>query len=319
MGLYPKYVLDYLALAGIPRGPNSKLFVVDPGHGSDTNSGDHWNAPLATISAALALCTTGHHDTVLVVGSATAITETAAVDWNLNLTHLVGLGTRGLYGKRTRIISGTDDLSPFITVSGYGCIFKNLRIVHEQADDTGSLVCVKVTGARNLFEDVEFCGNVTASSAIDTGCSLQIGSGGSENLFRRCVFGMDTVESATGLMAIVVNASAGAARNRFEDCVIHGYAGSTSAGFVELMNATAIDRAMTFKRCEFINLGGSTMASAFVFTGGVDARYKRVFLIDCVGLGFTDWDAGDTGMLYTNQDVLTRGGVGGFLQASLVA
>lgn len=318
MGLYPRAITEYLALAGIPRGPSSKLFLVDPVHGNAANSGDRWTSPLLTIAAAKALCTTGHHDAVLVVGSGTAITETAAIDWDLNLTHLVGLGTPSRYGKRTRIISGTDELSPFITVSGYGNIVKNLRIVHEQAADTGSLVNVRVTGERNVFDTVEFCGNATASSAINAGASLQIGAGGSENLFKDCVIGMDTVVSATGLMAIVVNASAAAARNRFEGCVIQGYAGSTAAGLVEFMNATAIDRALTFKDCEFLNLGTSTMASAFVFNGAQDATSKRVFLIDCVGMGFTDWDAGNTGMLFTNMDVLTPGGVAGYLLASVV-
>jgi len=317
MGLYPRAVIEYLALCGIPRGPNSKIFTVDPAHGDDDNAGDRWAKPLATGSAAEDLCTTGHHDVVLVVASGTAITETAAITWDKNLTHLVGMGAPTRYGKRTRIISGTDDLSPFITISGYGNTFKNLRVVHEQASDTGSLVNIAVSGERNLFDNVEFCGNATASSAINAGASLEISSGGNENLFTNCVFGMDTVVSATGLMAIVVDASAGANRNRFEDCVIQGYAGSTAAGLVELMNATAIDRAMTFKRCEFVNLGTSTMASAFVFTGGVDTASKRVFLIDCVGMGFTDWDSADTGMLFANMDVLTPGGVAGYLLASV--
>lgn len=319
MGLYPRAILEYLALAGIPRGPKSKIYTVDPVNGDDDSAGDRWTLPLETVSAAEDRCVSGRHDTVLVVASATAVTEAEAIVWNKNLTHLVGLGAQTRYGKRTRIISGADDLSPWITVSGAGCIFKNLRVVHEQAADTGSLVAVRASGERNLFENVEFCGNATASSAIDGGCSLQIAAGGAENLFKNCTFGMDTVVSATGLMAIVVNASAGVARNRFEDCILHGYAGHGGAGFVELMNATAIDRAMTFKNCEFINLGGTAMASAFVFTGGVDARFKRVFLIDCVGMGFTDWDAADSGMLFTNMDIMTPGGVAGYLLASVAA
>jgi len=296
MGLFPKHVLEYIALAGIPRGPQSKIFVVDPAHGATGNTGESWGSPLTTVSAALAKCTTGHHDVVLVVASGTAITETAAVDWNLNLTHLIGIGTDTPHGKRTRIISGTDDLSPFITVSGYGCTFKNLRIVHEQADDTGSLICVKVTGERNRFESVEFCGNATESSALDTGCSLYL-QGASECLFKDCVIGLDTIAEATGCMALVIHGSGGMNRTRFESCIFNAYANSTSVGFVESLGATGIDRMLVFKDCEFWNMGPQTIATAFVF-GAVDYNYKRIALINCFKLGATDWDHANTGMVY---------------------
>jgi hypothetical protein len=305
MGLYPKQVTEYLALEGIPRGPNSKIFVVDPVHGDDDNAGDRWSQPLATVAAALALCTTAHHDVVLVIASPTAVTETEAIAWDKNETHLIGMGTPTRYGKRTRIISGADDLSPWITISGSGCMFKNLRLVHEQASDAHSLVCVQLSGERNYFENVEFCGNVAAAQAIDAGASLQIAAGGSENLFKHCTFGMDTVAGATGLMAMVINASAGAARNRWEDCIFQGYAGSTAAGLIEFMNATALDRAWVFKNCEFVNLGTSTMASVFVFTGGTDAASKRVLLMNCWKIGATDWDHGNTGLVYMDMPIST--------------
>lgn len=305
MGLYPKQVEEYLALCGIPRGPNSKIFVVDPVHGDDDNAGDRWTQPLATVSAAEDKCTTGHHDVVLVVGSPTAIEEDAAIVWDKNNTHLVGMGAPTRFGKRTRIISAADDLSPWITISGAGNMFVNLRLVHEQASDADSLVAVRISGERNYFENVEFCGNVAAAQAIDAGASVQIAAGGSENLFKDCVFGVDTTTGGTGLMSLVVNASAGAARNRFEDCVFHAYAGHTAQGFIEFMNATALDRAWVFKRCEFVNLGGSTMASVFVFTGGTDASSKRVLLIDCWKIGATDWDHANTGLVYLDMAVPT--------------
>ncbi len=316
--LYPREILEYVALSGIPRGPQSKFYVVDPVHGSDTNSGDRWTKPLATIGAAEALCVTGHHDTVIVVASGTAITETGQCVWDKNLTHIIGLGADTRYGKRTRVISGADDLSPFIIVSGYGCVWKNLRIVHEQAADTGSLVCVRVSGERNVFENVEFAGPATTSSAIDGACALQI-SGGSENLFKGCAIGLDTVLSATGVMALVFAATGGAARNRFEDCSIIGYAGSTSAGLVELLGNSGIDRTTLFDRCEFVNLGTSTMASAFVIAAGFDPSSKRFLLKDCVGIGFADWEAAAQGAVYLSGGTQTAGGYTGLMQIATVA
>lgn len=317
MGLFPRNLLEYVALQGIPVGPNSNIFLVDPANGSNSNPGTDFKHPLLTLPAAIAKCTTGQHDTIVVLGSATALTLTTALTWNLNLTHLIGMGAPTPYGKRTRIISGADDLSPLITISGYGCIFKNLRIVHEQADDTGSLVNVSlIAGAhRNFFENVEFAGCATASSAIDTGCSLKI-TAASENYFKDCVIGLDTIVQATGCMAMVV-AGSGAARNRFDRCIFAGYAGHNNAGLVEVLDGTSMDRAWVFRDCEFINLGSNTMASAFIFTNP-DNRWKRMFLINCWGHGFTDWDSANSGMLFSNMDIMTPGGVAGYLLASVV-
>jgi len=316
MGLYPRNLLEYVALQGIPVGPNSNIYLVDPANGNDKNPGTNFKAPLLTLPEAYDRCITGQHDTVLTLASAAALTLTEQLTWSKNLTHLLGLGAPTMYGKRTRIISGADDISPLVIFSGYGSIFKNLRIVHEQADDTGSLINARVSGARNHFENVEFAGNATASSAIDGGCSLEIATGGAELLFKDCVIGLDTIEEATGCMAMVVSAT-GAARNRFDRCVFAGYANSTGAGLVEVNSGNSIDRAWVFRDCEFINLGTQTMASAFLFHNP-DARWKRMLLIDCWGMGFTDWDKDNTGMLYSNMDIMTPGGVAGYLLASVV-
>ena len=64
MGLFPKEIKEYIALQGIPRGVNSNIYVVDPANGSDSNSGDRWTKPLASLAAAYAKCVDGQHDVV---------------------------------------------------------------------------------------------------------------------------------------------------------------------------------------------------------------------------------------------------------------
>ncbi len=318
MGLYPKEILEYIALAGIPRGYNSKVFVVDPINGAATNPGDRWTKPVLTLTQAKALCTTGRNDVVLVLASgATPVTEPAALDWTLNQTHILGLGAETRDGKRTRIVNGVTGLSPFITVSGYGNIIKNVRIVNEFAASVTSKICVSVTGQRNQFENVEFAGPATVESAIDGACALHL-SGASECLFRRCAVGLDTVLSATGMMALVIAATGGAARVRFEDCNIVGYAGHTAAGLVELLGNSGLDRSMVFDRCEFVNLGTSTMASAFVVAAGFDPTSKRFLLKDCLGIGFTDWEAAAQGAVYLSGGTAAAGGFTGFAQIATV-
>jgi hypothetical protein len=279
-------------------GAVGKIFVVDGANGSDSHNGQTFETPFATMTKALAMCTAGDNDVVLVVPSATAITETAAVDWNKAFTHIIGLGPEGRHGKRTRIISGTDDLSPFFTFSATGCVVKNIRIVHEQASDTGSLICAKVTGTRCNFENVEFAGPATVESAIDGSCALYL-QGASECTFKDCTIGLNTVLQATGCSAITIHASGDMARTRFENCIIQGYAGATTTYFVEILGTTGIDRELVFKECEFYNLGTSTMATAFLCTGA-DPNSKRVVLIRCTKLGVTDWDHANSGLVFTD-------------------
>jgi len=106
---------------------------------------------------------------------------------------------------------------------------------------------------------------------------------------------------------------------RFKDCEIVGYANSTAAGLVELLAVNCIDRLILFDRCEFVNLGPQTMASAFVVAAGWDARFKRVLLKDCLGLGFTDWEAAAQGAIYLSGGTHTAGGYTGLAQIATVS
>jgi len=316
MSLYPREITEYLALSGIPRGPNSKIYLVDSVHGSNSNSGDRWTKPLLTLEAAEDLCVTGHNDTVLLMNSATEYALAAMLTWDKNFTHLVGLSAETMAGKRCRVMPSAD-LDTMVLVSGYGNIFKNIRFSHEY-NSAASLTNVKITGPRNYFENVEFIGNVYTAQAIDTGCSLRIANNAGECLFKHCMIGTDATISATGLMAMVVDAAAPPARLRFEGCHFAGYAGSTAAGLVEFLG-TACQRAWVFDRCEFINVNTDfSMAGCFVVPAGFDVRYGGVFLKDCYGFGFTDWEPRDLGAVRIGGGPGTgaQGGFGGFFQTA---
>lgn len=317
MALYPKAVLEYLSLQGIPRSVNSNIYVVDGANGADTNAGDRWTAPLKTVSAAYAKCISGQNDVVLVLSSTAAINEDEAIVWSKNLTHLIGLGAENGIAQRTRIVCNATGLSPFITLSGYGCIWKNVYIWQGQ-DDVNSLVNVSVTGDRNYFESIHFAGGGHATQAKDGGASLLI-NGGSENRFVDCTFGVDTVDAATGMAAVVFAAAGGAARNLFRQCRFTLHAGHSGAMFVELLGNGGIDRYQIFENCMFINLSGTAMASGFVVASGFDPANKRVLLKDCALIGAVDWDANDRGILYLNNGTITGGGNAGLFAASAAA
>jgi hypothetical protein len=299
----------YLVLSGIPRGPKSVVYFVDPVNGSDSNTGTSFKSPLALVSTAYGKCVTGQHDVVILLAGTSSNNETAAITWSKNLTHLIGLGAPTHVSQRSRIVCNAVDLTPFITVSGYGNIFKNLQIWQGQ-DDATTLINVSVTGNRNYFENVHFAGGGHATQAIDGGMSLQI-SGGKENLFKGCTIGIDTVEDGTGMAGLSVAATGGAARNKFVDCEFRMFAGHAGAIFVELLGNSGLDRDLTFKNCIFMNLSGTAMTSAFVVAAGFDPANKRVLLKDCALIGATDWDSADRGILYLNNGTLTGGGNAG--------
>ncbi|GAI49231.1 unnamed protein product, partial [marine sediment metagenome] len=73
-----------------------------------------------------------------------------------------------------------------------------------------------------------------------------------------------------------------------------------------------------FDRCNFINTGATTIDSAFVMPASAPS-HRRVFLKDCTGYGFTDWDASDRGYLYLSGGTATAGGYTGLYQASVVS
>jgi hypothetical protein len=300
-------------LEGIPFSSQSKVYFVDGARGSSSGSGE-FDSPLNTISAAYAKCVTGQHDVVIVLASTSAVNETAAITWSKNLTHLIGVGANTHAAQRTRIVCNATDLSPFITVSGYGCIFKNLYL-WQGKDDVHSLINVSVTGNRNHFVNVHFAGGGHATQAIDGGMSLQI-SGGSENLFERCTVGVDTISTGTGMCALSFAATGGAARNVWRDCLFTLYSGHAGTIFVELLGNSGIDRYQIFERCQFINLSATAMTEAFAVAAGFDPNNKRVLLKDCALIGATDWDSNNRGVLYLNNGTITGGGNAGLFAVS---
>src|ERR1041385_8192604 len=119
---------------GLPFGPNSKVFFVQPAIGADGNRGTDIAHPLATLSQAHTLCTAGNNDVVFLIGDgSTAATArlSATLTWSKNATHLVGITAPTMISQRARISTAsgaTTNTNPLIEVSGNGCMFANFSI-----------------------------------------------------------------------------------------------------------------------------------------------------------------------------------------------
>lgn len=262
MGLYPKKSLYYSALVGIPRGPKSKMFVVDPINGSDSNPGLTFEAPMKTVKAAFDLCTANQNDAVLLVGGATANALAAALDWNKSYTHLIGLSADipGV-GQRCRITgSAALDLLYLVNFSASGCIVKNVQFFNGY-DSTAAHGAVKVTADRTYFENCFFVGMggcVTHAETYDLWITSE------ENVFKRCTIGSHTMANGVANSRVLVSGASGGKENKFIQCEFFNWSTVTTTAMVRIANSVTTEGfIMQFEDCLFDNLcGGATMANA---------------------------------------------------------
>lgn len=272
MALYPKNLNEYVAGMGIPRGPKSKVFLVDTVNGSDSNPGTTWLSPLKSVEAAEALTTANQHDVVLFLSGATADNPTAMITWDKSYTHLIGIGNP-LYGvgQRCRIVAkAATVLAVPLTISANGCIFKNFQIYNEKA--TGAATgCAVVTGSRNYFEGVFFMMPVSTTAAS---YCLKL-TDASENLFYRCTIGQFTNARAAASYNLWLTGAP--LRNKFVKCEFLSWSTVTTHEMVKFAADISSEGMVTwFEDCLFDNLnGGGALAHAIV-DGATETHHQIV-------------------------------------------
>lgn len=289
MGLYPKSALEYVALLGIPRGPYSNVFVVDPANGSDSNPGTTFQKPLLTVKAAYDLCTTNQNDVVLFVGGPTANNPAAAIDWAKSYTHLVGMsGDLPGVGQRCRMVgTAALDIDYIVDFQGNGCIVKNIQFFqgNDAAEDSGAVI---VSGSRNHFVNCFFAGMGHATAAARAG-SYSLKVTGAENCFERCTVGLASMCRTAANSELWLTGECN--RNQFRDSEIVSW--SVTAGkFLVKLDSSAVPYTLTFRDCIFSNLNSNNGASGTVLTDAItDAAtpMHHIYLHNCLGEGFTGW------------------------------
>jgi hypothetical protein len=288
--------------------PGGTVFFLDPANGSDGNDGRSLESAFASMETAYAALTTNSNDILFYVAGSSGLNLTAALTWSKSYTHLIGLCAPTMTAQRARIFqtSTLTGASPLITISGSGCIFANLYIF-QGVNDATSLINVSVTGGRNYFHNVHFAGGGHATQAIDGGASLLLDAA-EENTFVDCTIGVDTIDAATGMVGILFDTEAH--RNTFRNCVVRIRAGNAGAAFVEVADATGIDRDTIFDNCLFLNNSATSLTSGFVMPAGMGAP-RKLLLKDCMILGSTKLDANDRGVLFGNMNAVTGADLSG--------
>jgi hypothetical protein len=267
MSLFPKSASYYQALVGIPRGPKSNVFIVDPINGSDSNPGTTFEAPLLTVLAAYNKCTANQNDAVLLVGGPTGNALAASLDWAKGYTHLIGLSADlpGV-GQRCRITgSVAAALVYLIDFQGAGCIVKNVQFFNGASAnvDSGAVI---VSGGRNYFENCFFAGMGHATPAARAG-SYSLAVSGDECTFKRCTIGLATVLRAAANTELWLYGECN--REKFIDCEFVCWS-NTGGKFLVSLTSSAVPYTTQFENCLFNNFKSNNGAAGTNLTDAIN-------------------------------------------------
>lgn len=248
--------------------PGDKIFN-NPSSGAGT-----------AITAALAAATSGRNDVIHLSPDSHSIG--AALTWNKNMTHLVGMYPESRMNQRSRI-GQSAALANMMTVSGYGNLFANLYFMYGTSSAT-NLNLLSVTGDRNSFHNCHFGGPMHVTPADQATFNL-INLACGEVFFKNCVFGIETVLWTNGDMMRYYGASDRSLRAIFENCIFLMRADNNQVNFITTVAGMGNGFAI-YKNCQFINWGtGLTLA---IDGAGVGTAFKQFFDINCSIVGATD-------------------------------
>jgi len=321
-------VIQANAIIGANVLTQGKIWHVKPGTGSDGNTGRSPSKALATLTKALSLATADQNDVVLLyaqsnsAGSTTARVTTAgaaALDWNKNLVHLIGVNNNGFIGQRSRIAFDADFVTAtnLFTLSAAGCLIQNVHFFAGVVD-TNPTGCFLMSGERNHIVNCHIAGIGDDANDISGAYSLKLT--GHENLFERCVIGLDTIARGTqansGLLV-----DGGATRNKFSDCLFTAFLEhATNHVHVRLNDTTAIDRWLWFHNCLF-NYESANYAAAGTGVMKIPILTQgRVVVQNC--MAYSDahatavkWDVDDSNRIFIDMNPTPAADTAGIARA----
>lgn len=253
----------------------------------------HYSTSLTTIEDRMA---NGRNDVLVVLPGAYAVT--AAFTWDKSYTHIIGACSPVQVNQRSRIYTTGTTVSPLITVSGSGCIIKNVMFDHQGSNATTAGVVMNVSGARNYFENMTLRHIGALAVASDTYRVLQIASSNGENYFKKCTFGADTVDAGTGTNYILeFNGANETARNIFDECIFIG-SGSANQCFILATTVSSLSSFQLFKRCFFYNNeNGDLDAMTQAFNIHTDCG-GQIILMDCLVNGASAYETTNSSRLF---------------------
>jgi hypothetical protein len=253
----------------------------------------------ATLADAYAAADSGKNDVIVLIGdggTAASVRLSANFAWAKSAVHLLGACSPVHVSQRARIAptSGATAFANFFTVSGNGCIFKDIQFFHGFTTGTAAQIALTVTGSRNAFLNCHIGGMGDQESADDAGSrSLKVGgSGAGENLFHNCVIGLDTI--TRGAANASVEFVGATPRNRFSDCIFPFQTdAATPLGIIGSASG-CMDRWQLFERCKFINNIKSTSTTMTALATLAASAGGLILFDECAAVGITDYGSDAT-------------------------
>lgn len=278
-----------------------RYIFVDATLGNDGNPGTA-NNPVATLSQALTLCGSGNKNDVIFLTGTVSITST--LTWSLNKTHLIGL-TAPSNNARARISGGGSTVfTPFVNVTGQGCIFANIATFYGYANASAQ-ICWADAGGRNYYSNCDILGMGDATAAAQAGArNLKI-TGEGENVFENCRIGLDTVTRSAANASLEF--ASGTARNTFRNCTFSFQTSASTPLGIIVSAAAGSDRWQLFDRCVFINNVQSTSTTMSGLATLAASMGGLLLMKDCTLVGITEFgtDATSRGQIYVDGGTVT--------------
>ena len=316
-------VINTLAASIFPSQGN--IYFVNPQFGSDVGADGSRLKPFQTLARALSQATAGQNDIVFLEASSnsaslTTAYQTALLDWNKDMVHLIGINSSPQFSSRSRIAFASNyaAATDLFKLSANGCTIANIEMFMgvTSALPTG---CATITGERNHFVKCQISGMGAATNDISGAYSLQL-SGCDENLFEDCVIGQNTVQLGAGTSNSVLLftnvAGTGVARNTFRNCRFELDTSSATACLFLRSGATAMDREQTFEDCLFVNAvssGSTTLTHAMAVATGTSPAGMIILTGSKTGLiGASGWNTTASGNVFAtggNQPTNTTWGL----------
>ena len=245
------------------------IFFVNPGTGSDNNNGQV-GSPFKTLGMALSLATAGQNDIIYLMAhsntaSQTTDYQTANLNWNKDLVHLIGVNGGPFIGQRSRIAPSTTSPSfaNLFTLSANGCLIANIEFFQGAGttNPSAASTCMTISGQRNHILNCQISG--VGDDNLDDSGSNDLTISGSENLIENCYIGLDTISRDTTVTGTILSGTN--TRNEFRDCHFEAYTTTTAYKFLTV--ATGTDRWFKLIRCIFNAV--PNLASSAAPTGAI--------------------------------------------------
>ena len=284
-------------------------YYVRPYTGLDGNNGKSPTKAFKTLLRAKTVAASGKNDIIHFIGEGNAAAyctdyQSALLDWNKDLLHLIGENDGTRMSPRCRIgwKAGTAAATGLFKVSGNGCLIRGVQIWGGIDGNALALGGAEVTGRLNRFQRCHFSAMDGAAGVNDIvgAYSVKI-TGGIENEFEDCVIGNDTTSIGGASHAnSQILFSTNSQENLFRRCSIVMSAGSSTYHVFFRAPTASLVTWCEFEDCEFINIGTNLTVGAVVATdcggliffrgashaiygaSGWGANYSKI-----IGLGYT--------------------------------